>query len=249
MKMCWIDPLKSLFPQSSNQKKKLLYCRFICYCLSFPSPWRLCVLLLPFRGTKLEQVLHVPDFFQCLKKSVHEPPQENPVKKKHTTLYQSPHTSIFICTFFNILFAEAGPKGGMTRKSSLKYWTSQRITQNIQYWYSAEDSGNTQNKEGKRARVIDRERGGGHQLKWVESSGQLYLREREIKLGEVLLLLWCNMSPNRHFGTAEAGNKTVKLNWFVWKLSGALNPLESPMNSCVWILMKAVNLPLHCKGV
>jgi len=76
----------------------------------------LCVLLLPFRGTRLEQTLYVPDFFQCLKKSVHEPPQENPAKEKkqHTTVYQSPHTSFFICTFFNILFAEAGPKGGMT---------------------------------------------------------------------------------------------------------------------------------------
>lgn len=158
--------LKIPFP-SINNKKNLLYSRFICYCLLFPSPWRLCVTLLPFRGTKLEQVLYVPVFFQRLKKSVHEPPQENPVKKKkkHTTVYQSPHTSIFICTFFNIVFAEAGPKGGMTWKSSLKYWTSQRITQNIQYWYSKEGSGNIQNKEGKRARVIDRERGGGHQLK------------------------------------------------------------------------------------
>lgn len=92
---------------------------------------------------------NVSDFFQCLRKSVHKPPQENPVQKQHTTVYQSPHTSIFICTFFNILFAEVGPKGGMTWKSLLTYWTIQKITQNIQYWYSEEDSRKIQKKKEK----------------------------------------------------------------------------------------------------
>lgn len=144
----------------------------------------------------------------------------------------------------------------MTRKSSLKYWTSQRITQNIQYWYSEEDSEEIQNKKGKRAREREGEGlGENHQQKWksgergtVGSFISQKEKNKEMKLGEVPLLLWCKMSPNRHFGTAEAGNKTVKLNWFVWKLSGALNPPESPLDSCVWILMKAVNLLLHCKG-
>lgn len=125
------------------------------------------------------------------------------------TADQSPHTSIFICTFFNIVFAETGPRGGMIRKSSLKYWTSQRITQNIQYWYSEEDSGKIQNKEGKRATEREKERDGesgtvGCFISEIE-------KNKEMKQGEALMLLWYNMSPNRHFGTAEAGNKP--LNW------------------------------------